>query len=163
MVEAPSTQYQFALRILRLLASLTAGGSIGQAISFLIVYHSLEDSQAAGMLAHLLMQHLSYYFLGCGFVILSLSNLLIKRGISGLKTIRLPTLILISSIAIASYLFIPRMDYLRETALQDGMPVILSPFAGYFFVINSLTLFLLCVQIVSSAVIAWRLNDPNLA
>ena len=76
-----------------------------------------------------------------------------------LKTIRLPSLTLIVSIAVASFLLIPRMDYLRETALQDGMPVMLSPFANYFAILNSLTLLLLCVQIFSSALIVWRLSQ----
>ena len=154
MVEAPHTQYYLTLRLLSLLASLIAGGTLAQALGWLAAYLLMEDAQAGGMLAHLVMQHLSYYFLGCAFVILSLSNLLIKRGMSALKKIRLPSLILIACVAIASFLFIPRMDYLRETALQDGMPVMLSPFAHYFVMLNSLTFLLLCAQIFSSTLLA---------
>ena len=161
MVEAPSTQYHLSLRLLSLLAGLLSGGVIAQALGYLTPYFSMEDSQAAGMVAHLLMQHLSYYFLGCAFVILSLSNILIKRGISQLKMVRLPSLILIFSVAVTSFLLIPRMDYLRETALQDGMPVMLSPFASYFAILNGITLLLLCSQIFSSALIAWRMSDTQ--
>ena len=161
MVETPSTQYHLTLRLLRLLASLMAGGTVAQALSCIIAYLLMADAQAGGMLAHLLMQHLSYYFLGCAFIILSLSNLLIKRGVSWLKAIRLPSLILIACVAIASFLLIPRMDYLRETALQDGMPVMLSPFASYFAILNSLTLLLLFAQIFSSALVAWRLSNTQ--
>jgi hypothetical protein len=161
MVEAPSTQYHPSLRLLSLLAGLLSGGVIAQALGYLTPYFSMEDSQAAGMVAHLLMQHLSYYFLGCAFVILSLSNILIKRGISQLKMVRLPSLILIFSVAVASFLLIPRMDYLRETALQNGMPVMLSPFASYFAILNGITLLLLCSQIFSSALIAWRMSDTQ--
>jgi hypothetical protein len=49
------------------------------------------------------------------------------------------------------------MDYLRETALLDGMPVMLSPFADYFLILNSLTFLLLVTQIFFSVVMAWRL------
>ena len=157
MVESPKTQHSLSLRLLRLLALLIAGGTIAQAFGCLIAYLSMEDSQAGGMLAHLIIQHLSYYFLGCTFVIMSLSNLLIKRGISTLKTTRLPSLILILCVAIASFLLTPRMDYLRETALQDGMPVMLSPFAKYFAILNGLTLLLVCAQIFFSTLVAWRL------
>ena len=157
MVESPKTQHSLSLRLLRLLALLIAGGTIAQAFGCLIAYLSMEDSQAGGMLAHLIIQHLSYYLLGCAFVIMSLSNLLIKRGISTLKTTRLPSLILILCVALASFLLIPRMDYLRETALQDGMPVMLSPFANYFAILNGLTLLLICAQIFFSALVAWRL------
>jgi hypothetical protein len=51
------------------------------------------------------------------------------------------------------------MDYLRETALLDGMPVMLSSFANYFLILNSLTFLLLGLQILSSTLIAWRLSE----
>ncbi|ANJ00255.1 hypothetical protein A8O14_09275 [Polynucleobacter wuianus] len=159
MVEASESQYTFSCRLLCFLACLMAGAIIAQALGCLATYLAMEDSQAAGMMAHLLIQHLSYYFLGCGFVILSLSNILIKRGLSQLKVIRLPSLILIVSVSVASFLLIPRMDYLRATALLDGMPVMLSPFASYFAILNGITFFLLCVQIFSSLLIAWSLSD----
>jgi hypothetical protein len=161
MVETAKPEYKFSLRLLCVLAGLTAGGTIAQAIGCVAAYLLLEDSQAGGMLAHLIMQHLSYYYLGLAFIVLSLSNLLIKKGLNQLKSIRIPSLILIGSVSIASYLLIPRMDYLRETALQDGMPVMLSPFATYFVILNSLTFLLLCAQIYSSVLLAWRLSDVH--
>jgi hypothetical protein len=136
-----------------------AGAIFAQALGCLSAYLLMMDSQAAGMMAHLLMQELANYFLGCAVVILSLSNVLVKRGISDLKTVRLPALILIVSVAGASFLLIPRMDYLRETALADGMPVMLSPFANYFAILNSMTLAALFAQIFSSALIALRLSQ----
>ena len=159
MVEVPNPQHLVSLRLLRLLAGLIAGGSLVQAQACLTCYLLMEDAQAAGMMADLITQHLSYYLLGCAFIVLSLSNILIKRGISQLKTVRLPSLILISCVAVVSFLLIPRMDYLRETALLDGMPVLLSPFANYFVILSSLTLILLCMQIFSGILIAWRLSN----
>jgi hypothetical protein len=161
MVEVPSTQYPSSVRFLRLLTGLMTGGIITQTLGCLTIYLLMEDSQAAGMISHLLMQHLSYYFLGCTFLILSLSNILIKRGILHLKVIRLPSLMLIFSVAVASFLLIPRMDYLRETALQDGLPVMASPFANYYVILNSLTFLLAFTQIISSVLIAWRLSDTR--
>jgi hypothetical protein len=159
MVEVSPPQYLVSLRLLRVLAALLAGGAIAEALGYLSAYLCMEDPQASGMIGNLIMQQLTYYFLGPGFVILSFSNILIKRGVSPLKTIRFPSLIFIFSIAATSYLLIPRMDYLRETALQDGMPVMLSPFANYFAILNGLTLLLLLVQILSSSLIAWRLTN----
>jgi len=158
MVEATKTHYPLACRLLRLIAYILAGGALAQAFSCLASYYLIYDSQAAGMLAHLLIQDLSYYFLGGTFVILSLSNVLIKKGLSSLTSIRIPSLTLILVIATTSFLLIPRMDYLRETALLDGMPVMLSPFANYFLILNSLTLVFLVVQIALSVSIAWRLR-----
>jgi hypothetical protein len=161
MVEVLKSQYLLSRRLLCLLAYLMAGGIIAQDLGCIVPYFLMEDFQAAGMIGHLLMQHISYYFLGCAFVILSLSNILIRRGIYQLKPVRLPSLILIVSVSVASFLLIPRMDYLRETALQDGMPVMHSPFASYFAILNSITLLLLCTQIFSSGLIAWRLTDKH--
>ena len=158
MVEATKTHHPLACRLLRLIAYILAGGVLAQAFSYLASYYLIYDSQAAGMLAHLLIQHLSYYFLGGTFVILSLSNVLIKKGLSSLTSIRIPSLTLILVIATTSFLLIPRMDYLRETALLDGLPVMLSPFANYFLILNSLTLVFLIVQIALSVSIAWRLR-----
>ncbi|MEI6182931.1 MAG: hypothetical protein WCP25_06485 [Polynucleobacter sp.] len=158
MVEVIKTHHPLACRLLRLTAYILAGGVLAQAFSCLASYYLIYDSQAAGMLAHLLIQHLSYYFLGGTFVILSLSNVLIKKGLSFLISIRIPSLTLILAIAATSFLLIPRMDYLREAALLDGMPVMLSPFANYFLILNSLTLVFLIVQIALSVLIAWRLS-----
>lgn len=161
MIEVPKSQYLLPYRLIRLLAYLLAGASLVQALGCLTAYLLMIDSQAAGMMAHLLMQHLSYYFLGCTFIILSLSNILIKRGISELKGIRWPSLMLAVSVAAASFLLIPRIDYLRDTALDDGMPVMLSPFANYFVILNSIVFLLLCAQIFCSALVARRLNDAQ--
>lgn len=157
MIEVPKSQYRLPFLLIRILAYLMAGAIFIQALGCLAAYLLMIDSQAAGMLAHLLMQNLSYYFLGCTFIILSLSNLLIKRGISLLKRVRWPLLILAVSVATASFLLIPRIDHLRETALEDGMPVMLSPFANYFVILNSIVFLLLCAQIFCGALVAWRL------
>lgn len=116
--------------------------------------------QAAGMLAHILIQQLSYYLLGCTFIVLSLANVLIKRGRYDLKTIRIPALILIIATSTDSFLLIPCMDYLRETALLEGMPVALSRLASYYATLNILTLALVIKQIISSSLIAWRFGKP---
>jgi hypothetical protein len=157
MIEVPKSQYRLPFFLIRILAYLMAGAIFIQALGCLAAYLLMMDSQAAGMLAHLLMQNLSYYFLGCTFIILSLSNLLIKRGISQLKRVRWPLLILAVSVATASFLLIPRIDHLRETALEDGMPVMLSPFANYFVILNSIVFLLLCAQIFCSTLVTWRL------
>ena len=161
MIESPKNQYLFPCLLLRILAVLMSVAIFLQALGCFAAYLFMLDSQAAGMMAHLLMQQLSYYLLGCTFVILSLANILIKRGVSQLKAIRLPSLILTVSVAVVSFLLIPRMDYLRDTALDAGMPVMLSPFANYFVTLNSIEFLLLCAQIASGTLIAWRLSDAQ--
>lgn len=162
MVEAFRPQYPLSHRLLRFLAGILAGGMIAQLVCCLTAYLLINDSQAAGMVGHLVIQHLSYYFLGCAFAILSIANMLIKRGVSSLKNVRLPSLIVMIAIAAVSFLLIPRMDYLRETALIDGMPVILSPFANYFQILNVLAILLLIIQLSAGVLVAWRLSDGQL-
>jgi hypothetical protein len=159
MVEVRKTHHPLAHRLLCFLAYILVGGMIAQILCCSAAYLLINDSQAAGMVGHLVIQHLSYYFLGCAFAILSIANILIKRGASPLRRIRLLALILILAIAAVSFLLIPRMDYLRETALIDGMPVMLSPFANYFQILNALVILLMAVQFVSSAIVAWRLSS----
>ena len=161
MAEVPSTNYPIAHRLLRILASFMAGGIISQTLASLTAYVVIEDSQVAGMVSHLLIEKMSYYFLGGAFIILSLSNILIKRGLIELKCIRLPSLVLMLMIGITSFLLIPRMDYLREVALQDGMPIRLSPLANYFTFLNTLTFSLLCLEIGLGILIAWRISDSK--
>lgn len=163
MVEVISTQYLLAYRLLRFLAYIVAGGTIAQAISCLTPTFLIQDSQAAGMIGHFVTQHLAYYFLAFSFVILSVANIMIKRGAYPLRNVRLPSLLLILAVSATSFLLIPRMDYLRETALLDGMPVMLSPFANYFQVLNVLVVLLLFIQVVTSTLVAWRLGGHGLA
>lgn len=158
MIQVLKSQYLLPCRLLRLLAYLMVSAVIAQALGCLTAYLLMQDSQAAGMMAHLLIEQLSYYFLGCALVILSLSNILIKRGVAQLKAVRLPSLIFIVSVAVASFLLIPRMDYLRETALEAGMPVRLSSFANEFFMLDGIAFLLLCAQIFFSAQVARRLR-----
>lgn len=162
MVEIIRSQHPIADRLLRFLAFILAGGIISQIIACLAAYSLINDSQAAGMVAHIVVQHLSYYFLGFTFAILSIANILIKRGAYALKKIRPYLLILLLAVAATSFLLIPRMDYLRETALLDGMPVMLSPFAYYFQILNVLVIVLLLAQLISSVLVAWRLVDSEL-
>lgn len=161
MVEVKKIEHVLSRRLLTLLAGLMAGCMISQWLGCLVSYFVIEDSQTAGMVAHLLIAQMSYYLLGCAFVILSLSNILIKRGVYQLKAVRMPSLILIFSIAFSSFLLIPRMDYLRELALQDGMPIMLSPLANYYAVLNGLTFSLLVIQVVLGVLITWKLTDTQ--
>lgn len=163
MVETAQDQYRLAYRILRFTSYLLLGGVIAQFFSCISAYLFIGDAQAAGMLVHILIQHLPYYILGCTFIVLSLANVLIKRGRHDLKTIRIPALMLILATSASSFLLIPRMDYLREAALLDGMPVALSPLANYFEILNGLTFILVATQIVCCGLMAWRLSKPRSA
>ena len=153
--------YSATRRFITCLCLLLGGGLLGQLLSMIVVRIASTDIQAGGMLADIITQYLANYFLGIAFVVLSVSNLLIKRGLVEYKRLRLPTIVLAISTAIVAFMLIPRMDYLRETALQDGLPVLFSDSAAYFTTLAALATSLLLIQLASGGVLVWRQLNPK--
>ena len=149
-------QYSSTQRLISFLCLLLGGGLVAQLLCSVVVRIASSDIQAGGMLADIITQYLANYFLGIAFIILSVSNLLIKRGLMEYKRLRLPTIILAASTAIVAFMLIPRMDYLRETALLDGLPVLFAPSAAYFTTLSALSISLLLIQLASGGVLLWR-------
>ena len=149
-------QYSSTQRLISFLCLLLGGGLVAQLLCIVVVRIASSDIQAGGMLADIITQYLANYFLGIAFIILSVSNLLIKRGLVEYKRLRLPTIILAASTAIVAFMLIPRMDYLRETALLDGLPVLFAPSAAYFTTLSALSISLLLIQFASGGVLLWR-------
>jgi len=149
-------QYSSTQRLISFLCLLLGGSLVAQLLCIVVVRIASSDIQAGGMLADIITQYLANYFLGIAFIILSVSNLLIKRGLTEYKRLRLPTIILAASTAIVAFMLIPRMDYLRETALLDGLPVLFAPSAAYFTTLSALSISLLLIQLASGGVLLWR-------
>ena len=152
----PLDQHRATNRVITCLCLLLGGGLLGQLLSIIVVRIASSDIQAGGMLADIITQYLANYFLGISFIVLSVSNLLIKRGLVKYKRLRLPAIVLAISTAIVAFMLIPRMDYLRETALQDGLPVLFSDSAAYFTTLAALATSFLFVQLVSGGMLVWR-------
>ena len=149
-------QYSSTRRLISCLCLLLGGGLIAQLLCIIVVRIASSDIQAGGMLADIITQYLANYFLGIAFIVLSVSNLLIKRGLVEYKRLRLPTIVMAISTAIVAFMLIPRMDYLRETALLDGLPVLYSASAAYFTTLAALATSLLFIQLVSGGMLVWR-------
>ncbi len=159
-----SDPYSTTRRFISCLCLLLGGGLLAQLLSIIVVRIASSDIQAGGMLADMITQHLANFFLVIAFIVLSVSNLLIKRGLVEYKRLRLPTIILAASTAIVAFMLIPRMDYLRETALLDGLPVLYAPSAAYFITLTALSTSLLLIQLASGGVLLWRqLNQTKSA
>jgi hypothetical protein len=157
----PPDQHGATNRVMTCLCLLLSGGLLGQLLSLIVVRIASSDIQAGGMLADIITQYLANYFLGIAFIVLSVSNLLIKRGLVEYKRLRLPAIVLAISTAIVAFMLIPRMDYLRETALQDGLPVLFSDSAAYFTTLAALATSLLLIQLASGGVLVWRQLNPK--
>lgn len=157
----PPDQHGATNRVMTCLCLFLSGGLLGQLLSIIVVRIASSDIQAGGMLADIITQYLANYFLGIAFIVLSVSNLLIKRGLVEYKRLRLPAIVLAISTAIVAFMLIPRMDYLRETALQDGLPVLFSDSAVYFTTLAALATSLLLIQLASGGVLVWRQLNPK--
>jgi hypothetical protein len=153
--------YSTTRRFMTCLCLLLGGGLLGQLLSIIVVRIASSDIQAGGMLADIITQHFANVILGIAFLVLSVSNLLIKRGLVEYKRLRLPAIILAISTAIVAFILIPRMDYLREAALQDGLPVLFSDSAAYFTTLAALATSLLLIQLASGGVLVWRQLNPK--
>jgi hypothetical protein len=149
-------QYSTTRRLITCLCLLLGGGLVAQLGSAIVVRIASTDIQAGGMLADIITQYLANYILGIAFIVLSVSNLLIKRGLVQYKQLRLPTIILAASTAVMAFMLIPRMDYLRETALLDGLPILFAPTATYFITLSALSNSLMLLQLASGGVLLWR-------
>ena len=157
----PPDQHGATNRVMTCLCLLLGGGLLGQLLSIIVVRIASSDIQAGGMLADIITQYFANVILGIAFVVLSVSNLLIKRGLVEYKRLRLPAIVLAISTAIVAFMLIPRMDYLRETALQDGLPVLFSDSAAYFTTLAALATSLLLIQLASGGVLVWRQLNPK--
>lgn len=163
MEKPPETPNNLTRRVLQFISCILAGLVLAQILSFIAIFQVMSDPQAAGMVAYSIIQKLSTLIILTAFMVLSLANLFVKRAIKLYKTVRLPALILMLSTALISYVLIPRMDFLKETALVDGYPVALSPLANYFQILEFLLLTLLTVQAISALLMSWRQveSKPN--
>ena len=83
-------RYPHAVRLLQILSVILIVLLLAQTGYGMFVHLQSTDSQAAGMLTDIMIESLSYYILGLIFIILSVSNILIKRGLFELKTLRIP-------------------------------------------------------------------------
>jgi len=154
-------QHRATTRILTCLCLLLIGGLVAQLGSAIVVRIASSDIQAGGMLADIITQYLANYILGIAFIVLSVSNLLIKRGLVQYKQLRLPTIVLAASTAVMAFMLIPWMDYLRETALLDGLPILFAPTAAYFITLSALSNSLMLIQLASGSVLLWRQLNPK--
>jgi hypothetical protein len=85
---------------------------------------------------------------------------LVTRGLTQYKVIRLILLgMLLCSVA-ASFIFIPWMDSLRDEALLQGMPVMLSPSADLFGKLHGASSVVFMIQSVLGIYLVWRLTKP---
>ena len=155
--DAPS--HLGAQRIFILIAGLWVGSLL--TVGYLVapaIFSTMTDRQAAGMVAGSIFKLEAYLSVIVCIGLMVLSNLLVNRGLHQFRIIRwLLLAMLLCSIA-AAFIFIPWMNALRDHALAQGMPVMLSPSAIVFGRLHGASSILFMIQSILGIFLVWKLS-----
>ncbi len=148
-----------AQRLFIVIAGLWVGSLL--AVGYLVapaIFSTMSDRQAAGMVAGSIFKLEAYLSLIVCIGLMVLANLLVNRDLNQYRLIRwLLLAMLLCSIA-AAFVFIPWMNSLRDAALAQGMPVILSPSATLFGRLHGASSILFMLQSLLGIFLVWRLT-----
>ncbi len=151
-----------AHRLFILVAGLWVGSIL--TVGYLVaptIFGTLTDRQVAGMVAGSIFKVEAYLSIIICIALMVLANLLVNRGLTQYKMIRITLLgMLLCSVA-ASFVFIPWMNNLRDQALLNGMPVMLSPSADVFGKLHGASSIVFMIQSALGLFLVWRLTKSN--
>ena len=156
-LEAPN--YTGAQRLFILIAGLWVGSLL--TVGYLVapaIFSTMTDRQAAGMVAGSIFRLEAYLSLIVCIGLMVLANLLVNRGLNQFRLIRWLLLIMLLCSIAAAFIFIPWMNTLRDNALAQGMPVMLSPSATLFGRLHGASSILFMLQSILGVYLVWRLT-----
>ena len=148
-----------AQRLFILIAGLWVGSLL--AVGYLVapaIFSTMTDRQAAGMVAGSIFKVEAYLSLIVCISLMVLANLLVNRGLNQFKFIRWLLLAMLLCAIAASFILIPGMNALRDDALMQGMPVMLSPSATVFGRLHGVSSMLFMLQSILGIFLVWRLT-----
>jgi len=148
-----------AQRLFILIAGLWVGSLL--TVGYLVapaIFSTMTDRQAAGMVAGSIFRIEAYLSLIVCIGLMVLSNLLVNRGLSQFRLIRWILLAMLLCSVAAAFIFIPWMNTLRDNALAQGMPVMVSPSATLFGRLHGVSSILFMLQSLLGIYLVWRLT-----
>jgi len=148
-----------AQRLFILIAGLWVGSLL--AVGYLVapaIFSTMSDRQAAGMVAGSIFKLEAYLSLLVCIGLMVLANLLVNRGLNQFRVIRWLLLAMLLCSLAAAFVFIPWMNALRDNALDQGMPVMLSPSATLFGRLHGASSILFMLQSLLGILLVWRLT-----
>ena len=157
-LEAPN--YTGAQRLFILIAGLWVGSLL--TVGYLVapaIFSTMTDRQAAGMVAGSIFRLEAYLSLIVCIGLMVLANLLVNRGLNQFRLIRWILLVMLLCSIAAAFIFIPWMNTLRDNALAQGMPVMLSPSAALFGRLHGASSILFMLQSLLGIFLVWRLTE----
>lgn len=156
-IEAPN--HVGAQRLFILIVGLWVGSLL--AVGYLVapaIFSTMTDRQAAGMVAGSIFKLEAYLSLIVCIGLMVLANLLVNRGLNQFRFIRWLLLVMLLCSMAAAFIFIPWMNALRDEALLQGMPVMLSPSAALFGRLHGASSILFMLQSFLGIYLVWRLT-----
>jgi len=148
-----------AQRLFILIAGLWVGSLL--TVGYLVapaIFSTMSDRQAASMVAGGIFRLEAYLSVIVCIGLIILANLLVKRGLDQFRMIRWLLLAMLLCSVIAAFIFIPWMNSLRDHALAQGMPVMLSPLATIFGRLHGASSILFLLQSILGIFLVWRLS-----
>lgn len=148
-----------AQRLFILIAGIWVGSLL--AVGYLVapaIFTTMSDRQAAGMVAGSIFKLEAYLSLIVCIGLMVLANLLVNRGLNQFRIIRWLLLAMLLCSLAAAFVFIPWMNTLRDNALDQGMPVMLSPSATLFGRLHGASSILFMLQSLLGIFLVWRLT-----
>jgi hypothetical protein len=148
-----------AQRLFILIAGLWVGSLL--TVGYLVapaIFSTMTDRQAAGMVAGSIFRIEAYLSLIVCIGLMVLSNLLVNRGLNQFRLIRWILLAMLLCSVAAAFIFIPWMNTLRDNALAQGMPVMVSPSATLFGRLHGVSSILFMLQSLLGIYLVWRLT-----
>ena len=124
------------------------------------IFATLSDRQVAGMVAGALFRIEGIISMITSVGLIVFANLLVKRGCDRYKNIRWYLLTMLICSAVSAFIFEPMMDSLREEALSNGFPVMMSPLAEAFGRLHTYSSILYLLQSLIGLALLWRLSKP---
>jgi hypothetical protein len=154
-----SPNHLVAQRLFIVIAVLWVGSIL--TVGYLVapaIFSTMTDRQAAGMVAGSVFKLEAYLSLIVCIGLMVLANLLVNRGLNQFKLIRWLLLAMLLCAIAASFILIPWMNALRDDALLQGMPVMLSPSATLFARLHGVSSILFMLQSLLGILLVWRLT-----
>jgi hypothetical protein len=151
-----------AQRLFILIAGIWVGSIL--AVGYLVapvIFSTLTDRQVAGMVAGSVFKAEAYLSILICIALMVLANLLVTRGLNQYRLIRLLLLGMLVCSSAASFILIPWLDTLRDQALLEGMPVMLSPSADLFRTLHGVSSVLFLIQSAPGIYLVWRLTKVH--
>jgi hypothetical protein len=152
-------KHPIAQRLFILVAGLWVGSLL--TVGYLVapaIFNTLTDRQVAGVVAGNIFKVEALFSCIVCIALMVLANLLVNRGLSQYRPIRWLLLAMLLCSLAASLIFIPWLNALRDDALMQGIPVMLSPSADMFAKLHGASSVVFVIQSALGIYLLWRLT-----